>query len=204
MKPLFTFPHFTEPERTREQLEALLIPLHLRDERFVIQCAQTGDADAIAELYRRHAPAIFRYVSFRMNDQAVAEDLTGDVFLEMVQALHRYTERGAPFAAWLFRIAHDRVMDHHRRQARRPTVPLSDSLSDEAPSPEAQAAHQAEAFGLQAAMSGLTDEQRTVLQLRFLEDHSVEMTARIMRKTPGAIKALQHRALSRLGRRLQP
>jgi RNA polymerase sigma-70 factor (ECF subfamily) len=134
----------------------------------------------------------------------VAEDLTGDVFLQMVQALHRYTDRGAPFAAWLFRIAHDRVIDYHRRQARRPTVPLFEALSDDEPGPETQAAHQADTHGLRAAMKVLTDEQRTVLQLRFLEGHSVELTARLMRKTPGAIKALQHRALSRLGRRLQP
>lgn len=204
MKPFFTFPHFTESEQTREQVDSPLAPLHLWEERVLIQSAQTGNGEAVAELYRRYVPAIFRYISFRLTDRAVAEDITGDVFLEMVQALHRYTERGAPFAAWLFRIAHDRVMDHHRRQARRPTVPLSEGLSDDAPGPEVQAAYQTEAYGLLVAMNILTDEQRTVLQLRFVDGYSVEMTARIMRKTPGAIKALQHRALSRLGRRLQP
>lgn len=158
----------------------------------------------MAELYHRHAPAIFRYVFFRMNDQSIAEDLTGDVFLEMVQTLHRYAERGTPFAAWLFRIAHDRVVDYHRRQARRPTEVLSESLADDAPSPETQVAHRAETHGLLTAMKFLTDEQRLVLQLRFVEGHSVETTARIMRKTPGAVKALQHRALGRLGRQLQP
>ena len=204
MKPSFTYPPFTEPERAREHSDSVLIPLQVQEDKLLIRYAQAGDADAVAELYRRHSPAILRYVFFRMNDQTTAEDLTGDVFLEMVQALHRYTERGAPFTAWLFRIAHARVVDYHRRQARRPIETLSESLEDQAPDPETQAANRAETRNLLMAMNGLTDEQRTVLQLRFIEGFSVEATARIMRKSTGAIKALQHRALDRLGRQLQP
>lgn len=203
MKPSLTSTPFTESELTREYLDSASPLAHLPEEQQLIQRAQAGNAEAVAELYRRHAPAIFRYAFFRVNDQTAAEDLTGDVFVEMMQALHRYTERGAPFAAWLFRIARARIVDYHRRHARRPTETLSETLADHAPSPEMQATTQAETHGLLAAMQILTDEQRTVIQLRFVEGHSLETTARLMRKTLGAIKALQHRALSRLGRHLQ-
>lgn len=204
MKSTFSSPHLTESDLPREYIDSRLASSHLPEEQQLIQYAQAGNADAVAELYRRHAPAIFRYVFFRMNDRTAAEDLTGDVFLEMMQALNRYTERGAPFAAWLFRIAHARVVDYHRRHARRPTETLSETLPDHTPGPELQATHHAEMHVLLSAMQILTDEQRTVIQLRFVEGHSLEATAQIMRKTPGAIKALQHRALGRLGRHLQP
>jgi len=169
----------------------------------LIRRAQQGEAEALAELYQRHTPAIFRYFFFRVNDQALAEDLTGEVFLHMVEALPRYVERGVPFAAWLFRIAHARLVDHHRRAAHRPTESLSDSQPDRAPSPEDQAHSLAETRRLKKAIAGLTEEQQTVIQLRFVEGYSLEETARVMGKTSGAIKAMQHRALHRLAQQLE-
>jgi len=172
------------------------------DEKTLVQRARHGDADAVAELYYRHAPAIFRYLYFRINDQAAAEDIMGEVFLEMVKAVPRYTERGAPFAAWLFQIAHSRLVDHHRYAARRETEALSDVIADGTLDPEAEVAWRAETRQLAEALSALTDEQKTVIQLRFVEGYSLEDTAQIMGKTRGAIKALQHRALQSLARKL--
>jgi RNA polymerase sigma-70 factor (ECF subfamily) len=172
------------------------------EEKTLIQRARQGDADAVAELYHRHAPAIFRYLFFRLHDQATAEDITAEVFLEMVKALPRYRERGAPFAAWLFQIAHSRLVDHHRYAARRPTEPLSESITDETPGPEARVALMAETRRLSEALARLTDEQQMVIQLRFIEGYNLEDSAAIMGKSTGAIKALQHRALNSLGRKL--
>ena len=172
------------------------------DEKTLVQRARHGDADAVAELYYRHAPAIFRYLYFRVSDQTAAEDIMGEVFLEMVKAVPRYTERGAPFAAWLFQIAHSRLVDHHRYAARRKTEALSDVIADGTLNPEAEVAWRAETRQLAEALSALTDEQKTVIQLRFVEGYSLEDTAQIMGKTRGAIKALQHRALQSLARKL--
>ena len=178
-------------------------PIDHTEELILIKRAQRGDADAVAEIYHRHAPAIFRYFFFRLHDQAIAEDLASEVFLKMAQALPYYVERGAPFAAWLFRIAHDRMVDHHRRAARTPTESLSEQLIDDTADPESQAAHRAETNHLAEAVSALPDEQQTVIQLRFIEGYGLEETAQIMSKSVGAVKALQHRALQSLARKIK-
>ena len=166
--------------------------------------AQRGDAEAIEELYRVNQPLIFRYVYFRVRDRETAEDLTGEVFVQMVTALPRYEDRGVPIAAWLFRIAHDRVVDHHRRAAHQPTEPVSDALEDDRPSTEAAAFDRLDSRQLRRMMDSLTDEQRLVIQLRFVEGYDLEDCARLMQKTTGAIKSLQHRALQQLARKLTP
>jgi RNA polymerase sigma-70 factor (ECF subfamily) len=171
-------------------------------EQVLIRRAQRGDAAAIAELYRTHSPAIFRYCYFRVSDRATAEDLTGEVFVKMVAGLPRFVDRGAPLAAWLFRIAHDRVIDHHRRAAHSRNVMLSESLVANGPGTEAQALEHAEMERVRALVAMLTEEQRTVIQLRFVEGFSLEECARMLGKTIGAIKALQHRALRQLAGKL--
>jgi len=173
------------------------------DEPALVQRAQHGDAEAIAVLFRRHAPGIFRYFILRVSDRATAEDLTSDVFLQMLEGLPGYIARGVPFVAWLFRIAHDRSVDHYRRLARRPANELTTELRDEAPGPEVQAARRAEDRRLYEALAALPDEQRLVIQLRFIEAFSLEETAQALSKSTGAIKAIQHRALGRLGQILK-
>jgi RNA polymerase sigma-70 factor (ECF subfamily) len=171
-------------------------------EPVLVRRAREGDAEAVAELYRLHAPVIFRYFLFRVPDQPTAEDLTGEVFVKMVEGLPRYEERGVPLAAWLFRMAHDRLVDYHRRARYRQTEELSDTQVAEDPGTEAQAMTQAELHRVRQLMADLTDEQRLVIQLRFVEGYSLEDCARLLKKTAGAIKALQHRALRQLGQKL--
>ncbi len=169
----------------------------------LVRRAQAGDADAVAALYQRHSPAIFRYFSFRVNDQATAEDLTGEVFLKVVEALPRYVDRGFPFAAWLFRIAHDRVVDYHRRATLRQAETLGDYLPDDTADTEAAALRLTEDRELHQLIRHLTDEQQVVLQLRYVEGYGLEDVALIMRKNVGSVKALQHRALRHLARLLE-
>lgn len=168
----------------------------------LVHRARGGNAIAVAELYRLHSPAIFRYFYFRVRDRATAEDLTGEVFVKMVEGLPRYEERGVPITAWLFRIAHDRVVDHHRRSVYRQTEAISEALATDEPGTEAQALARSENQHLHGLIDTLTEEQRSVIQLRFVEGYSLEDCARILRKTTGAIKALQHRALRQLGQKL--
>lgn len=177
------------------------------DDALVRQAQHPGSAaaaaDAVAELYRRHAAAIFRYFWLRLGDQATAEDLAGDVFLRMVEALPRYENRGIPFSAWLFRIAHDRYVDYVRRSGLRRTEILSETLeTGEEPLDVALSAH-LDKEQLRAAIQNLSDEQQLVVQLRFIEGYNLEEVSHMMQKTVGAVKALQHRATRQLARLLE-
>lgn len=173
-------------------------------ERALIARAQRGDREAVAELYQAHVQPIYRYIFHRVGEAAAAEDLTSEVFLKALEGLGRYEHRGAPLAAWLFRIARDRVSDHHRRRARRSAADLPESLPDPTDEEmEAEFGRRAQAAELRAQIAELTEDQRDVIYWRFIEGLSVENTAAILGKTPGAVKALQHRALNSLARKLR-
>jgi RNA polymerase sigma-70 factor (ECF subfamily) len=172
-------------------------------ERTLIERAQQGDAQALAELYQRHASGVFRYFYLRVRDHAIAEDLTGEVFVRMVKSMPAYADRGLPFGAWLYRVAHDRMIDYLRYAARHPLEGLSETTVDPKPGPESLVTQQLEAGHLTAAMSALSEDQRLVIQLRFVEGHNLEETARLMRRSVGAVKTLQHRALQNLAGRLR-
>jgi RNA polymerase sigma-70 factor, ECF subfamily len=175
----------------------------LDSDQKLIRQAQAGEAEAVTVLYRRHAPVIYRYLYVRLSDRNAAEDLTGEVFLKMIEGLPRYEDRGMPFGAWLFRIAHDRLVDHFRRNNLRQHEPLLDTLPDSEDGTESAALRRVEHHTLLGLLSGLTEEQQLALQLRFIEGHSLEETASLMQKTVGAIKALQHRALRQMARQLE-
>ena len=80
--------------------------------RELIALAQSGDADAMGALYDQHHEALFRYIWLKVGDRHLAEDLAGDVFVRMLAALPRYRPMQATFRAWLYRIAHNLVMDY--------------------------------------------------------------------------------------------
>jgi RNA polymerase sigma-70 factor (ECF subfamily) len=175
-----------------------MIPADLDRELLLIQRSQRGDAEALTELYQLFSAPIYRYCLLRVGDAATAEDLTAEVFLNMIESLPRYVSRGAPFGAWLFRIAHNRVSDHRRRQARHGSAPISESLHDAGPAPEEVAMQGADLQHVWSAAGKLSDDYQMVLQLRFIEGLSLEETARLMGKSIGAIKVMQHRGLRRL------
>lgn len=173
------------------------------EEQRLVQRARTGDGDAFATLYEAHVQAIFRYVVVRVNDPHLAEDLTGDVFTRALRSMAGYTDEGTPFLAWLYRIAHARVIDYYRKQGRTPAQtdidaqPIATHTDMDAPMLEAQLKGV-----LQNALKSLTEEQQQVIFLRFVEGHRLEATAQLMNKNINAIKALQHRALRALAQRL--
>src|SRR4029077_19746631 len=118
---------------------SLMFPADPSEKRLV-ESARRHDPEAVSELYRRYSGQIYRFCLFRVGEDATAQDLTEDVFLNMLEYLPRYVDKGRPFVAWLYRIAHDRVVDHYRRHARRPTEELTESVMDHEPGPEATAA----------------------------------------------------------------
>ena len=175
-------------------------PLTLETEKKLVAQSQQGDQEAFASLYRNYVQAIYRYCFFRVQDGDHAEDLTADVFLKAVDGLSRYNERGLPFGAWLFRIAHDRVVDFYRKTGRRPIVELTDDFISDDLSPDVSIEIAESHDRLYEAISHLTDDQQAVIQFRFMENWSLEDTGRMMNKSANAIKALQHRALQSLQR----
>jgi RNA polymerase sigma-70 factor (ECF subfamily) len=174
------------------------------DEQRLLRRAQRGDAEAFAALYRANVQAIFRYIAHRVNNVHLAEDLTGDVFIRALEGLPSYTDQGKPFIAWLYRIAHARVVDHYRRTERRPVE--SDMEAEPLPfTPDLDKGllRRQAARALRAAIAELTDEQQQVVILRFIEGHRIETVAQMMGKNANAVKALQHRALRSLASRLE-
>lgn len=164
--------------------------------------AKHGEADAFAALYDRYAPPLYRYALARLHEPADAEDLVARVFLAMIEALPRYEDRGLPFGAWLFRIAHHALIDGAR--TRHPLSPL-EAAADQPSSivgPEAAAERAAERATLEAAIARLTPEQRDVIVYRFFAGLSPAEIGSLLGRREGAVRALQFRALGALRREL--
>lgn len=165
----------------------------------LVRRAVSGDPEAFGALYDRMVDRIYRFVYFRTQDPADAEDLTSRVFLKAWDALPRYRRSGAPFSAWLYRIARNVVIDHHR--GARPMVDLetqADSLQDFGETPERTAEDSLAAREIHRAMQALTGEQREVLILKFIDELTTSQIASILGKRPGAIRAMQMRGLDAL------
>ncbi|MCZ7568364.1 MAG: sigma-70 family RNA polymerase sigma factor [Ardenticatenaceae bacterium] len=173
-------------------------------ERELIERAKRYEPEVLREIYERFSPGIYRYIYFRTNDRELAEDLRAEVFLRMLDGLDRFDYRGWSISAWLYRIAHDRVIDHFRGQERHQMMPLEESLVDSAPDPGETLLSTLAHEELREALQQLTEEQQQVILLRFVEDLSVREVAQITRRTEGAIKALQYRGLRSLLRILSP
>ena len=174
-----------------------------QDEARLAHRAKAGDPAAFSEIYDRHQPAIYRYIFYRVGSEPAAEDLCSEVFTRMVEHIDGYTYQGRPLVAWLYTIARNLVNDHHRRGARAEHVPLDEGLEGNVPNPEGEAALALDAERLAAALEELTDGQRQVIILRFLEGLDNAAVAQIVDKSYGAVKALQHRGLAALRRALE-
>lgn len=160
--------------------------------------AIAGNREAFGDLYEHYLPAIYRYVFYRVGDAGEAEDLTETVFVKAWEALERYRPTEAPFAAWLYRIAHNLVVDRHRAQ--KPVDPLDEHVVEarlEA-DPAAQMEAREAANALAQALGQLEPAQQEVLALRFVNGLSHAETATIMGRSAGAVRVLQHRALAAL------
>lgn len=174
-----------------------------QDEAQLIQRAKNGDPAAFAEIYDRHQPAIYRYVFYQVGDTATAEDLTADVFVRLVERIDSFTYRGHPLLAWLYTIARNLITDHRRRAGRSLSVPLDERLVASQVDLEETVDLRLTQHRLAAAIAHLTEEQRQVILLKFVEGLDNKTVAQILSKSVGAIKALQHRALAALHRILE-
>jgi RNA polymerase sigma-70 factor, ECF subfamily len=170
------------------------------DEATLVTRLAAFDPDAWRAIFDRYFTSIFRLAYVRTRHHGVAEDIAAQTFAEAAEGIGRYRYRGVPFRAWLYRIARNLTSDHLKAQLRQPQVTLEETSAVEADStlePETYA-------DFIAAVDDLTDDQKTVVLMRLVDDYSLAEIAEAMGKTTGAVKQLQHRALATLQLRMSP
>jgi RNA polymerase sigma-70 factor (ECF subfamily) len=179
-------------------------PKEIREgEDELVRRAIKRDSAAFGSLYECHLDRIYRYVFYRVGSSSEAEDLTEQVFLKAWEAIDRYEPRGAPFAAWLYRLAHNLVVDHYR--GKRVTTPLDEVADAEEVGVDVVAAVEdsLDVEEVRAAIQTLNPEYQQLIALRFLEELSHAEVAQIIGKSEGAARVIQHRALQALARALE-
>jgi len=174
-------------------------PVEQADDAALAVRASKGESAAFGLLYDKHVAAIYRYVYYRVRDDAEAEDLTSDVFMRALKAMPRSEPRQA-FLAWLYRIARNAVIDRARRGNRQ--VSYEDALEHPTPDqivvPDEQVLAHSDNETLRGALAKLTPLQQEVIVLRFLEGYSTEEIAKIVGKREGTVRGIQFRAIGTL------
>ena len=167
----------------------------------LVDRARQGDAEAFGSLYDRFQPEILRYLAHRIGDPDTAEDLAQQVFLKAWQAVPRYESRGVPFKAWLYRMAHNQMVDYFR--TRRPTTDLEGVDPPQESEAEGIVIAAETSAVLDAALARLSEDHRQVLVLRFLMEKSAREIGEIMGRKEVTVRGLQMRALQALRREIE-
>jgi RNA polymerase sigma-70 factor (ECF subfamily) len=172
-----------------------------KDELLLIEAAQKDPA-RFGDIYERYFDRVYAYVARRVGNRDAAQDLTADVFHRALANIGKYESRGVPFGAWLFRIAANAIADKWKRTSKESGNPAPEEIDSGKIDLEA-AEHRIETRAqLFHAVRKLPAEQRRVIQLRFAEEKSIRDIAQEMRKTEGAVKLLQFRAIQNLRDRM--
>jgi RNA polymerase sigma-70 factor, ECF subfamily len=175
----------------------------LQDEDIIVQRAQKQDSEALTQIYEAYFDKIYRYLVVRIRNEIEAEDLTQQVFVKVLQSISTYKNKGVPFSSWIYRIAHNQMVDFMRHQNKKSTVDIGDlQLPDEGDDPQQVMEDQVDIDELKRATRRLTESQQEVLSLRFAGELSIAECAKVMGKSEGAIKALQHSAVQALKKAL--
>jgi RNA polymerase sigma-70 factor (ECF subfamily) len=172
----------------------------VQDEQELVRRAKQNDQEAFSRLYEEYFDKIYRYIVIKIGDTLEAEDITQQVFVNALQSISSFKWQGIPFSAWLYRIAHNQVVDHLRKKTKRPATygdePIDIISGDRKDmDPQKITEHNLRIEQVMVATKELTEAQREVISLRFTSDMSTAEVARIMGKSEGAIKALQHSAI---------
>jgi len=173
----------------------------VQDEESLVRRAQKQDQEAFAQIYEEYFDKIYRYITLKIGDAVEAEDLTQQVFLNTLRSISSFKWRGKPFSAWLYRIAHNQVVDYLRKK-KKVTVPLEENLVSAGDNPQQSAERKLDIERVLAAARHLTGAQREVISLRFTSEFSIAQVAEVMGKSQGAVKALQHSGIVALRRAL--
>ena len=175
----------------------------MTSERSLLKKARAYDDKALGELYDQYAPRIYVYLYQRVGDAQLAEDLTGEVFVRMLEAIQAQRAWHTSFKAWLYRIAHNLAVDHFRRQPPAPDLPLKEELMAAQSTLDSVVAERLSRQRLWAAIRQLTPDQQNVIALRFGQQFTSQEVAEIIEKSVTAVESLQHRAIASLRRILE-
>ena len=176
--------------------------MSIADGKQELQDLRTIDPKTIGAIYDQYFSEVYRYVLYRIGDHALAEDMTSDVFIRLLEAAQNGRGPQTNLKGWLIGTATHIVTDHMRKKYRRPEEEISDSLPDLKPDPASEVDQREQNRIVQDAYAQLTPEQQHVLALRFGQGYSLEETATFMNKNVNAVKALQFRALAALQREI--
>ncbi|MDX2162896.1 MAG: sigma-70 family RNA polymerase sigma factor [bacterium] len=186
-----------KPMKLRERLVKRSKALKKLEDVELVEMAKGGSKEAFGELYERYIDKIYSYIYYRTGNHHEAEDLASRVFFRAMAHIETYTERGVPFQAWLYRIAHNLIANWHRDRGRRKIIALDEflatSLKSEAPDRQAEENEEREA--LLDAIRRLPEERQQLLTLKFVDHLSNAEIGAMMNRTEGAIKSLYHRTL---------
>ena len=160
------------------------------------------DPETWSRVYEEFFPGIYRFIALRVRNRTEAEDLTEQVFLKALESSPSFRWRGAPISSWLFRIARNQVIDHHRTDKSKNMLPLDESLVSNDVDPAEAAERNWDIRRAIRAVGELTQAQRDVIELRFAGGLSTAETAKVLGKSQGAVKVMQHSALAALRRKL--
>lgn len=167
-------------------------------EEYLVQQAVNGDQAAFTKLYDSNFDKIYRYIYLRVKNQVEAEDLTQDVFIKALGSIGSYKWRDLPFSAWLFKIAHNRVIDYVRKSSKEKRASLDEARAVSMEDPVGITEQNFEVYELMAALERLPEAQREVVTLRFIGQLSIAEVAKTLGKSEGTVKALQFNATASL------
>lgn len=171
--------------------------MQVMEDDVALRLAVDGDNDAFGILYERYVDRIYNYVYYRTGNVYDAEDLTERVFLRALRHIGNYNDRGLPFSAWLYRIAHNLVANWHRDNSRRKEIPLNDGIlaPQKNDHPEDELLRMEEQDRLLQVIRYLPPERQQLLILKFVDHLSNAEIGLVMGRTEGAVKSLYHRTL---------
>jgi len=166
-------------------------------EEEILARASHGDREAFGMLYEQYVERIFNYVYYRTGNVHDAEDLTARVFYRALHHIHNYTDRGVPFTAWLYRIAHNLIANWHRDRSRHQEIPLDDTptIHYKGEPPEVALMQNQSRETLLRMIRRLPSDRQHLLILKFVEHLSNAEVGQIMGRSEGAVKSLYHRTL---------
>jgi len=170
------------------------------EEHKLIKRAKNGEAEAFGALYDRYLTPIYRYIFLRVgSNKANAEDLTHQVFLSAWQNIKSYEFQGFPFSSWLYRIAHNAVIDYYRTSKTHIDInALSPTELVESPDFQIELDKRADLAKIKSAIAKLETDQQSVIIMKFVNDLTNKEIAKILGKSEGAVRVIQHRALKKL------
>ena len=169
----------------------------------LIARAKRGDAQAYGHLYQRYADAMYRYIRTRVSDDHTAQDMTENVFLRAYESLGRYRERGLKFSAYLYQVARHLVIDHYRAAQDELGLNEAESRSGGGRGMDERFIEREQLGVVKRALDRLSEDYQEVIRLRVILEVPTAEAAEWMKRSPGAVRVLLHRALNALRREIE-